>query len=52
MPGKRLKYGFRVQSLNAGKGRKPKQDSRADEIRAKLIEWKEKPEAACSRERF
>jgi len=28
------------------KGRKPKQDSRADEIRARLMEWKEKPESA------
>jgi hypothetical protein len=28
------------------KGRKPKQDSRADVIRAKLMEWKEKSESA------
>jgi hypothetical protein len=27
------------------KGRKPKQDSRADEIRERLMEWKEKPES-------
>jgi hypothetical protein len=30
------------------KGRKPKQDSRANEIRARLMEWKEKPESARS----